>query len=68
MNKIPPSHPSIPEPDSLTSEKEPIRKAQEEYLDDQAGPSMDKSEYERWAGKAPRNPRARGKASVRRHS
>ena len=46
MNKIPPSHPTQPEPDSLTSEKEPIRKSQEEFVDDQATPSIDKSEYE----------------------
>ena len=53
MNKIPPSHESTPEPDSLTSEKEPIRKSQEEYIDDQAGPSIDKSEYEQRGGKTP---------------
>lgn len=45
MNKIPPSHDSTPEPDSLTSEKPPIRKSQEEFVDDQASPSMDISEY-----------------------
>lgn len=67
MNKIPPSHPSIPEPDSLTSEKEPIRKAQEEYLDDHAGPSMDKSEYERLGGH-PAQPAREGEGERPTHS
>jgi hypothetical protein len=53
MNKIPPSHESTPEPDSLTSEKPPIRKSQEEFVDDQAGPSMDVSEYKEHGGKIP---------------
>ena len=53
MNKIPPSHPTQPEPDSLTGEKTPIRKSQEEFVDDQASPSIDKSEYEQRGGKVP---------------
>lgn len=46
MNEIPPRHDTPPEPQTTTGEKPPIRKAQEEYLDDMAGPSIDKSEYE----------------------
>ena len=46
MNEIPPSHQTSPEPQTTTGEKPPIRKSQEEYIDDMAGPSMDKSEYE----------------------
>ncbi len=46
MNEIPPKHDTPPEPQSTTSEKFPIRKSQEEFVDDMAGPSMDKSEYE----------------------
>lgn len=46
MNQIPPKHDTPPEPQTTTGEKPPIRKAQEEYLDDMAGPSIDKSEYE----------------------
>ena len=41
-----PRHDSPPEPESLTSEKPPIRVSQEEYVDDMARPSKDKSEYE----------------------
>ena len=41
-----PSHDSQPEPESTTSEKPPIRVSQEEYVDDMARPSKDKSEYE----------------------
>ena len=59
MNKIPPSHESTPEPDSLTSEKPPIRKSQEEFLDDQASPSMDISEYKAREGKTPEPGRER---------
>ena len=39
-----------PEPQSDSSEKPPIRKSQEEFVDDMAGPSMDKSEYEQRKG------------------
>ena len=46
MNEIPPSHETPEEPQTTTGEKPPIRKSQEEYIDDMAGPSMDKSEYE----------------------
>ena len=46
MNEIAPKHDTLPEPGSDSSEKAPIRKSQEEYVDDMAGPSMDKSEYE----------------------
>ena len=55
MNQIPPRHDTPPEPQTTTGEKPPIRKSQEEYLDDMAGPSIDKSEYE--ASK--KNPAAR---------
>ena len=41
-----PPHDSQPEPESTTSDKPPIRVSQEEYVDDMARPSMDKSEYE----------------------
>ena len=41
-----PPHDSPPGPESTTSEKPPIRVSQEEYVDDMARPSMDKSEYE----------------------
>lgn len=41
-----PPHDTEPEPESTTSEKESIRVSQEEYLDDTAPPSKDKSEYE----------------------
>ena len=41
-----PRHDSPPEPESTTSEKPPIRVSQEEYVDDMARPSRDKSEYE----------------------
>ena len=41
-----PRHDTPPEPESLTSEKPPIRVSQEEYVDDMARPSKDKSEYE----------------------
>ncbi len=50
MNELPPIHDTPPEPTSDSSEKPPIRKAQEEYVDDMAGPSMDKSEYEQRKG------------------
>ncbi len=53
MNKIPPSHESTPEPQSLTREGDPFRKSQEEFVDDQASPSIDKSEYEANGGKTP---------------
>lgn len=33
-----------PEPQSTTSEKPPIRKAQEEFIGDEAQPSKDRSE------------------------
>ncbi len=46
MNEIAPKHDTLPEPESTSGEKPPIRKSQEEYVDDMAGPSMDKSEYE----------------------
>ncbi len=51
MNQIPPKHDTPPEPQTTTGEKPPIRVSQEEYIDDMAGPSMDKSEYEE--GKQP---------------
>lgn len=40
------THPSEtePEPKSTTSEKPPIRKAQEEFIGDEAQPSKDRSE------------------------
>ena len=41
-----PPHDTPPEPESTTSEKFPIRVSQEEYVDDMARPSRDKSEYE----------------------
>ncbi len=41
-----PRHDTPPEPESLTSEKPPIRVSQEEFVDDMAQPSKDKSEYE----------------------
>ena len=47
MNEIPPKHETPPEPQTTTGEKPPIRKSQEEYIDDMAGPSIDKSEYDR---------------------
>ncbi len=50
MNEIPPKHETPPEPHSESSEKPPIRKSQEEFVDDMAGPSMDKSEYEQRKG------------------
>lgn len=53
MNQIPPKHETPPQPVALTPEKEAIRVSQEEYLDDMAGPSMDKSEYEANRGKQP---------------
>lgn len=53
MNQIPPKHETPPQPVALTPEKETIRVSQEEYLDDMAGPSIDKSEYEANKGKQP---------------
>ena len=50
MNEIASKHDTPPEPESSSSEKFPIRKSQEEYVDDMAGPSMDKSEYEARSG------------------
>lgn len=50
MNEIPPAHETQPEPESESSEKYPIRKSQEEFVDDMASPSMDKSEYEARGG------------------
>lgn len=55
MNELPPDHDTLPEPKSDSSEKSPIRKAQEEYMDDIAGPSMDKSEYEQRKGQGQTN-------------
>ncbi len=46
MNEIPPAHETPPEPESESSEKFPIRKSQEEFVDDMASPSIDKSEYQ----------------------
>ncbi len=46
MNEIPPKHETPPQPVALTPEKETIRVSQEEFVDDMAGPSIDKSEYE----------------------
>ena len=46
MNEIPTRHETPAEPQTTTGEKPPIRKSQEEYIDDMAGPSIDKSEYE----------------------
>ena len=51
MNEIPPKHETPPQPVALTPEKETIRVSQEEFVDDMAGPSMDKSEYEANKGK-----------------
>ncbi len=45
MSNLPPEKDSPREPDSTTREKDSIRKTQEEYVDDMAAPSMDKSEY-----------------------
>jgi hypothetical protein len=45
MNDLPTPHDTPPEPQSTTSEKFPIRKSQEEFIDDLAGPSHDRSEY-----------------------
>lgn len=53
MNEIPPKHETPPQPVALTPEKETIRVSQEEFVDDMAGPSMDKSEYEVNRGKHP---------------
>lgn len=50
MNEIPPAHDTPPEPQSTSSEKPPIRVSQEEFVDDMASPSMDKSEYEARGG------------------
>ena len=50
MNELPSKHDTPPEPQSDSTEKSPIRKSQEEYVDDLAGPSMDKSEYEQRKG------------------
>jgi hypothetical protein len=47
-----PSNPGSPdEPKTDSGEKESIRKSQEEFIDDMAQPSMDKSEYEKLKGK-----------------
>ena len=53
MNQIPPKHDTPPQPVALTPEKETIRVSQEEFVDDMAGPSMDKSEYEAKQGRPP---------------
>ena len=53
MNEIPPKHETPPQPVALTPEKETIRVSQEEFVDDMAGPSMDKSEYEENKGEHP---------------
>ncbi len=53
MNEIPPKHETPPQPVALTPEKETIRVSQEEFVDDMAGPSMDKSEYEANKGEKP---------------
>ena len=53
MNEIPPKHETPPQPVGLTPEKETIRVSQEEFVDDMAGPSMDKSEYESNKGAQP---------------
>lgn len=53
MNEIPPKHETPPQPVALTPEKETIRVSQEEFVDDMAGPSMDKSEYESTKGHTP---------------
>ncbi len=50
MNEIASKHDTPPEPESSSSEKFPIRKSQEEFVDDMASPSMDKSEYEERGG------------------
>ena len=54
MNEIPPKHETQPQPVALTPEKETIRVSQEEFVDDMAGPSMDKSEYEATKGSTPK--------------
>ncbi len=51
MNELPTPHDTPPEPTSESSEKPPIRVSQEEFVDDMAGPSMDKSEYEQRGGR-----------------
>lgn len=48
-----PQRKTNPEPRSTTEEKPPIRKAQPEYLQDQASPSMNESDYRRRKAKAP---------------
>ncbi len=53
MNELPPKHETPPQPVALTPEKETIRVSQEEFVDDMAGPSMDKSEYEAAKGRSP---------------
>ena len=45
MNELPPKHETPDEPKSLTPAKPEIRVSQEEFIDDMAAPSMDKSEY-----------------------
>lgn len=51
MNELPPKHETPPQPVALTPEKETIRVSQEEFVDDMAGPSMDKSEYDASKGR-----------------
>ena len=65
MNELPPKHDTPPEPQSTTSEKFPIRKSQEEFVDDMAGPSMDKSEYEALKDQPPLRPGSDAEESPR---
>ncbi len=52
MNDLTPDSETPPEPSSLTGEKSSINKAREEFIGDEAVPSMDKSEWESGEGQA----------------
>ena len=68
MNEIPPKHETPPQPVALTPEKETIRVSQEEFVDDMAGPSMDKSEYEANQGEHPAlRPASDGEETLRKN-
>ena len=66
MNELPPKHETPDEPVSLTPEKPEIRVSQEEFIDDMAAPSMDKSEYaSQKAGKPAGRPASDGEETPR---
>lgn len=65
MNEIPPKHETPPQPVALTPEKETIRVSQEEFVDDMAGPSLDKSEYEAGNKRAGLRPATDGDETLR---